>query len=206
MNPVFCLSLSSHPTVTPLQQCHSHRVELGPASLLPTLPALSRNHKKSTTSTIQLFSPSSSSTLWLQLAKHSSQWRPTWSKSPSCSTQPSIPHSTEKVRPPPRPPPPRPCKLINKRAAELALKQEAAKPQYSLSLLTIVSNESAPANTRLAASLAFKNFIRTNYVVRLVPRADPIPAHAHSSSRTRKATTKSRIPRSRPSRSALSVS
>lgn len=50
--------------------------------------------------------------------------------------------------------------------AESALKQEASKPQYSLALLTIVSNESVPPNTRLAAALAFKNFIRTNYVVR----------------------------------------
>ncbi|KAM3504622.1 hypothetical protein MY10362_003440 [Beauveria mimosiformis] len=50
------------------------------------------------------------------------------------------------------------------RKAESALKHEASKPQYSLALLTIVSSESAPANTRLAAALAFKNFIRTNYV------------------------------------------
>jgi exportin-2 (importin alpha re-exporter) len=49
--------------------------------------------------------------------------------------------------------------------AEAALKQEAAKPQYSLALLNIVNSDSLPSNTRLAAALAFKNFIRTNYVV-----------------------------------------
>jgi exportin-2 (importin alpha re-exporter) len=51
--------------------------------------------------------------------------------------------------------------------AENALKQEAAKPQYSLSLLNIVNSDSLPLKTRLAAALAFKNFIRTSYVVRL---------------------------------------
>ncbi|KAG8412925.1 importin-alpha export receptor [Metarhizium acridum] len=50
------------------------------------------------------------------------------------------------------------------RKAENALKQEAAKPQYSLTLLNIVNSDSLPSNTRLAASLAFKNFIRSNYV------------------------------------------
>ncbi|PHH71752.1 hypothetical protein CDD80_5012 [Ophiocordyceps camponoti-rufipedis] len=50
------------------------------------------------------------------------------------------------------------------RKAESALKLEAVKPQYSLSLLNIVSSDSLPANTRLSASLAFKNFIRSNYV------------------------------------------
>ncbi|KAG5997712.1 hypothetical protein E4U43_002582, partial [Claviceps pusilla] len=50
------------------------------------------------------------------------------------------------------------------RKAENALKQEASKAQYSLALLNIVSSDSLPANTRLAASLAFKNFIRSNYV------------------------------------------
>jgi hypothetical protein len=49
--------------------------------------------------------------------------------------------------------------------AETALKQEATKPQYSLTLLTIVSSDSLPVNTRLGAALAFKNFIRINYVV-----------------------------------------
>ncbi|KAF7545040.1 hypothetical protein G7046_g9652 [Stylonectria norvegica] len=48
--------------------------------------------------------------------------------------------------------------------AEKALKQEATKPQYSLSLLNIVNSDSLPRKTRLAAALAFKNFIRTNYV------------------------------------------
>ncbi|RCI08608.1 hypothetical protein L249_4861 [Ophiocordyceps polyrhachis-furcata BCC 54312] len=50
------------------------------------------------------------------------------------------------------------------RKAEAALKQEATKPQYSLSLLNIVSSESLPSTTRLSAALAFKNFIRSNYV------------------------------------------
>ncbi|KAG6026777.1 hypothetical protein E4U19_002414 [Claviceps sp. Clav32 group G5] len=50
------------------------------------------------------------------------------------------------------------------RKAENALKEEATKPRYSLTLLTIVSSDSLPANTRLAAALAFKNFIRVNYV------------------------------------------
>ncbi|KAF4998055.1 hypothetical protein FGRMN_3418 [Fusarium graminum] len=50
------------------------------------------------------------------------------------------------------------------RRAETALKQEATKPQYSLSLLNIVSSDTLPPKTRLAAALAFKNFIRTNYV------------------------------------------
>ncbi|KAM0260697.1 hypothetical protein ACHAQJ_002613 [Trichoderma viride] len=50
------------------------------------------------------------------------------------------------------------------RTAENALKQEATKPQYSLTLLTIVSSDSLPVNTRLGAALAFKNFIRINYV------------------------------------------
>ncbi|KAF0641152.1 hypothetical protein FPSE5266_03215 [Fusarium pseudograminearum] len=50
------------------------------------------------------------------------------------------------------------------RKAENALKQEAAKSQYSLSLLNIVNSDSLPLKTRLAAALAFKNFIRTSYV------------------------------------------
>jgi len=49
--------------------------------------------------------------------------------------------------------------------AENALKEEAKKPKYSLSLLTIVSTEAQPLKTRLAAALAFKNFIRNNYTV-----------------------------------------
>ena len=38
-------------------------------------------------------------------------------------------------------------------AAENALKEEAKKPQYSLSLLNIVSTAAQPANIRLAAAL-----------------------------------------------------
>jgi exportin-2 (importin alpha re-exporter) len=48
--------------------------------------------------------------------------------------------------------------------AETALRQEEKKPNYSLELLHIVAAESLPPKTRLAASLAFKNFIRLNYV------------------------------------------
>lgn len=50
--------------------------------------------------------------------------------------------------------------------AENALKQEEKKPRYSLQLLKIVAEQSIPVQTRLAASLAFKNFVRLNYVVR----------------------------------------
>jgi hypothetical protein len=49
--------------------------------------------------------------------------------------------------------------------AEAALKQEAAKPQYSLTLLNIVNSDTLPTSTRLSAALAFKNFLRSNYVV-----------------------------------------
>lgn len=48
--------------------------------------------------------------------------------------------------------------------AEQALKEEAKKPKYALVLLTIVSEERHAINIRLAAALAFKNFIRHNYV------------------------------------------
>jgi hypothetical protein len=54
--------------------------------------------------------------------------------------------------------------------AENALKEEAKKPKYSLSLLSIVSTAAQPLKTRLAAALAFKNFIRHNYVVRTAGR------------------------------------
>ncbi|KAK5654859.1 hypothetical protein OQA88_6895 [Cercophora sp. LCS_1] len=50
------------------------------------------------------------------------------------------------------------------KATENALKEEAKKPKYSLALLSIVSTTSQPPNIRLAAALAFKNFIRHNYV------------------------------------------
>ncbi|KAM7189624.1 CAS/CSE protein, C-terminus domain containing protein [Naviculisporaceae sp. PSN 640] len=49
------------------------------------------------------------------------------------------------------------------RKAENALKEEAKKPKYSLALLSIVT-DAQPLKTRLAAALAFKNFIRHNYV------------------------------------------
>ncbi|RYP63208.1 hypothetical protein DL771_009382 [Monosporascus sp. 5C6A] len=48
--------------------------------------------------------------------------------------------------------------------AEAALKLEEQKPQYSLQLLKIVATDSLQPKIRLAAALAFKNFIRHNYV------------------------------------------
>ena len=56
--------------------------------------------------------------------------------------------------------------MLTGRTAETALKAEQAKPQYSLALLNIVASEALPLKSRLAAALAFKNFIRNNYVVR----------------------------------------
>lgn len=50
------------------------------------------------------------------------------------------------------------------RKAENALKEEAKLTEYSISLLKIVSEQSRPLKTRLAAALAFKNFIRHSYV------------------------------------------
>ncbi|KAL2152512.1 hypothetical protein VTH82DRAFT_5696 [Thermothelomyces myriococcoides] len=50
------------------------------------------------------------------------------------------------------------------RKAENALKEESKKPKYSLSLLSIVNTDAQPLKIRLAAALAFKNFIRHNYV------------------------------------------
>lgn len=48
--------------------------------------------------------------------------------------------------------------------AEASLKQEEAKPGFSLALLQIVANESFPPVTRLAGALFFKNFIRSKWV------------------------------------------
>ena len=67
--------------------------------------------------------------------------------------------------------------MLTGRTAETALKAEQAKPQYSLALLNIVASEALPLKSRLAAALAFKNFIRNNYVVRRGPRS----AHPHTS-------------------------
>lgn len=50
--------------------------------------------------------------------------------------------------------------------AEALLKQEEKKPQYSLQLLKIVAGQNFAVTTRLAAALAFKNYVRLNYVVR----------------------------------------
>ncbi|CAN8095921.1 unnamed protein product [Discula destructiva] len=49
------------------------------------------------------------------------------------------------------------------RKAEHALKQEEKKPQYSLALLKIVAEASLAPNNRLAAALAFKNFVRLTW-------------------------------------------
>jgi exportin-2 (importin alpha re-exporter) len=47
--------------------------------------------------------------------------------------------------------------------AEVALRQEEAKPGFSLSLLQITASANYPYNTRLASALCFKNFIRRNW-------------------------------------------
>ncbi|KAK5120062.1 hypothetical protein LTR85_006543 [Meristemomyces frigidus] len=49
------------------------------------------------------------------------------------------------------------------RQAEQSLKQEEAKPGFSLALLQIVATDSFPQNTRLASALFFKNFIKRNW-------------------------------------------
>ncbi|KAI1339053.1 chromosome segregation protein [Xylariaceae sp. FL0016] len=50
------------------------------------------------------------------------------------------------------------------RKAEIALKEEQRKPQFSLQLLKIVASDSLETKTRLSGALCFKNFIRHNYV------------------------------------------
>jgi hypothetical protein len=50
--------------------------------------------------------------------------------------------------------------------AEQALKAQESTPGFSLALLQIVSTDSFPQATRLAAALFFKNFVRRNWVVR----------------------------------------
>lgn len=47
--------------------------------------------------------------------------------------------------------------------AEQAIKQEEAKPAFSLALLQIVASDSYPTTTRLASALFFKNFIKRNW-------------------------------------------
>ncbi|KUI61081.1 Importin alpha re-exporter [Cytospora mali] len=54
--------------------------------------------------------------------------------------------------------------LQQHRKAESLLKQEEKKPQYSLQLLKIVAGQNFAVTTRLAAALAFKNYVRLNYV------------------------------------------
>lgn len=53
--------------------------------------------------------------------------------------------------------------LTNCEPAELALRQEEKKPNYSLQLLQITASASYPYNTRLASALCFKNFIKRNW-------------------------------------------
>ncbi|KAI1407444.1 putative mportin-alpha export receptor [Hypoxylon sp. FL1857] len=48
--------------------------------------------------------------------------------------------------------------------AEIDLKAEETKPQFSLQLLKIVATENLEPKIRLAGALCFKNFIRHNYV------------------------------------------
>ncbi|KAI7643581.1 hypothetical protein KC322_g19859, partial [Hortaea werneckii] len=50
------------------------------------------------------------------------------------------------------------------RQAEQSLKQEEAKPGFSLALLQITAADSFPLQTRLASALFFKNFIKRNWV------------------------------------------
>ena len=98
-----------------------------------------------------------------------SSWQLTLVKYPSCSTRLLTPRSIAKVGSRSAAPPSTRLqvpKLINKLStAEAALKQESTKPQYSLALLNIVNSDTLPPNTRLSAALAFKNFIRSSYVV-----------------------------------------
>jgi exportin-2 (importin alpha re-exporter) len=53
----------------------------------------------------------------------------------------------------------------NVASAEQALKAQDTNEGFSLALLQIVSSDSFPQATRLAAALFFKNFIRRNWVV-----------------------------------------
>ncbi|CAG8955249.1 hypothetical protein HYFRA_00011231 [Hymenoscyphus fraxineus] len=48
--------------------------------------------------------------------------------------------------------------------AEIALKQEQEKPNFSILLLQILATEALPLNTRLSGALCFKNFIKFNWV------------------------------------------
>jgi hypothetical protein len=47
--------------------------------------------------------------------------------------------------------------------AEIALRQEERKPDFSLCLLQITASTSHPYNTRLSSALCFKNFIKRNW-------------------------------------------
>ena len=49
--------------------------------------------------------------------------------------------------------------------AELAIRQEEKKPNFSLSLLQIVATEIYGGTTRLASALYFKNYIKRNWTV-----------------------------------------
>ena len=58
----------------------------------------------------------------------------------------------------------KPFVCANSLKAEASLKQEEAKPGFSLALLQIVAADSFPIQTRLASALFFKNFIRRNWI------------------------------------------
>ncbi|KAI0012782.1 CAS/CSE protein [Xylariaceae sp. FL0662B] len=53
---------------------------------------------------------------------------------------------------------------VKHKKAEIALKVEEKKPQFSLQLLKIVATETLEPKIRLSGALCFKNFIRHNYV------------------------------------------
>lgn len=53
--------------------------------------------------------------------------------------------------------------LFSSILAELALRQEEQKPNFSLQLLQITASAASPYNIRLASALCFKNFIKRNW-------------------------------------------
>ena len=55
--------------------------------------------------------------------------------------------------------------VANRSVAELAIRQEERKPNFSLSLLQIVATEEYGGTARLASALYFKNYIRRNWTV-----------------------------------------
>jgi exportin-2 (importin alpha re-exporter) len=49
--------------------------------------------------------------------------------------------------------------------AELAIKKEEKKPNFSLSLLHIVASDAYSSIARLASALYFKNYVKRNWTV-----------------------------------------